>query len=120
MYTLEDLERARTKLREWNDRFDRYTGNNPDKYQSAIKAALRSVQSIESDLKQRGLVSMTEEEQLYAALNDVFPKVRHKEVVEYKGKRYECRFFPLEKSRSRKSVLVWGKSWRELTTANKS
>ena len=120
MYTLEDLERARTKLREWNDQFNRYTGNNPDKYQSAIKAARRSVQNIASDLKQRVLVSMTEEEKLHTALNAVFPKVRHKEVVEYKGKRYQCRFSPLEKSRSRNSVLVWGKNWRELTTTNKS
>jgi len=68
MYTLEGLENAREELRKWDDRFDRYTGNNPDKYQSDIRAARSKVRLIESELKRTGALPMTDEEKLHAAL----------------------------------------------------
>lgn len=46
MLTPEDLERARKELQDWQDRFDRYSGNNPDKYQSDIREARRRVREI--------------------------------------------------------------------------
>jgi hypothetical protein len=36
MYTLEDYEKAKAEARKWTDAFDRYSGNNLDKYQSDI------------------------------------------------------------------------------------
>jgi len=115
MYTLEDLENAREELRKWDDRFDRYTGNNPDKYQSDIRAARSKLRLIESELKRTGALPMTDEEKLHAALDMAFPEARSKEIVEYQGKRYQRRYFPLEKSRSRQTVTDWGKDWVEVT-----
>jgi hypothetical protein len=52
-FTVDDLEKAREALRAWEDRFDRYTGNNPNKYQSDIKVARREVRTIEDALSSR-------------------------------------------------------------------
>jgi len=41
MYTLEAYEKARAELPLWNERWDNYTGNNPDKYQTDIRDAAR-------------------------------------------------------------------------------
>ena len=114
MYTVEDLEFAQAQLREWSDRFDRYDGNNPDKYQSEIRNAQEKVREIECEQKKTGLLQMTDKEKLNAALEAAFPDARHRQVVEYNGKHYERRVFPLQKSRSRKTVLEWAKDWKEV------
>ena len=82
MYTVEDLEFAQAQLREWSDRFDRYDGNNPDKYQSEIRNAQAKVREIECELKKTGLLQMTDKEKLNAALEAAFPDARHRQVVE--------------------------------------
>ena len=52
--TLEDqLVEARADVQRWNDRFDRYDGNNPDKYRADIDAARRHVQRIERAIRER-------------------------------------------------------------------
>ncbi|HVW57357.1 MAG TPA: hypothetical protein VHC00_16895 [Rhizobiaceae bacterium] len=113
-YTLADLEAARDELTAWNRRFDDYTGNNPDKYQANIKSARARVREIESALKTAGAISKSEHEQIESALDRMFPNARSKEIVEYEGKKYQRRFTPLERSRSRKSVTAWDKSWMRL------
>lgn len=114
MYTLDDFEKAKAEVRRWTDAFDRYSGNNPDKYQSEIKHARAKLREIEEDLKSSGLLVMNEKEKLEAELDDQFPKATSKQIVEYKGKSYQRKFFPLEKSRSRKTVTEWGKTWIEI------
>ena len=45
------------------------------------------------------------------ALNRAFPTVEHRQIVEYQGKRYRCRYFPEQKTRSGWAVSKWGKRW---------
>ena len=111
MYTLEDYEKAKAGLARWNAAWDNYTGNNPDKYHADIKAAARKVREIEQYLKSSGVLELNEREKLEKELDRAFPNAKSKEVVRYEGKKYRRRFFPLEKSRSGKTVTEWGKSW---------
>lgn len=113
-YVLADLQAAKDELAAWNKRFDEYTGNNPDKYQADIKSARARVREIESALKTSGAIPKSQHEQIESALDRLFPNARSKEIVDYEGKKYERRFTPLEWSRSRKSVTVWGRSWVRL------
>ncbi|MBK0398490.1 hypothetical protein H0I76_04760 [Limibaculum sp. M0105] len=114
MYTIEDLKAARDELRQWEERSDRYDGNNPDKYRSDIRLARSKVRLIEGHLKRAGQIALTEKEALEQALDHAFPNAMSKEVVEFEGRRYQRRFWPLEKSRSRKTVTEWGSDWVEL------
>lgn len=45
-----ELAAAETELTEWQDRFDRYTGNNPNKYQSDIRSAALTVSRLKDEL----------------------------------------------------------------------
>lgn len=111
MCTVDDLQEAKADLARWNERWANYSGNNPDKYQADIKAAARKVRAIEQALKDQGVLPLTEKEVLEKKLDAEFPDARSKEVVEYKGKKYRRRFWPLERSSSGKTVTEWGKSW---------
>jgi hypothetical protein len=111
IYTLADLEAARDELASWSQRFDEYSGNNPDKYQADIRSARAKVREIESALKTAGVIPRSEHEQIESELDRMFPNAHSKEIVEYEGRKYQRRFAPLERSRSRKSVTVWDKSW---------
>lgn len=114
MYTLDDYEKAKAEAKKWTDTFYRYTGNNPDKYQSDIKIACAKLREIEQDLKSCGVLVMNDKEKLEAELDKQFPEAGSKQIVEYKGKSYQRKYFPLEKSRSRKTVTAWGKTWIEI------
>lgn len=111
MYTLEDLETAQHELEMWQGRWERYDGNNPNKYQADIRNAQSRVRRITDSLKANGVLERDEHESLEARLDKVFPNAQSKEIVEFEGNRYQRRFYPLRKSRSRKSVVEWGKSW---------
>lgn len=50
----EQLSEARADLQAWLDRFERYDGNNPDKFRSDIDAARRHLQRIERAMRERG------------------------------------------------------------------
>jgi hypothetical protein len=117
-YTLADLERAKSDLAAWQQRWDNYTGNNPDKYQADIRSARAEVQRIEQYLKLTGVIPLTEPEKLERELDAAFPNAKSREIVEYQGRKFQRRFFPLEKSRSRKTVTAWGRSWEELKEPN--
>ena len=115
MATLEDLDAARRDLAQLCERFDNYSGNNPNKYQSDIKAARRQVRDVESQLKASGILPLSAKERLDAELDRAFPSAKSKQVVEYQGRNYQRRFWPVEHSNSRKTVTEWGKGWVELT-----
>jgi hypothetical protein len=51
----EALEKAEANLKAWMDRWDNYSGNNPGKYQTDIKAARREVNSLKARLAAQAL-----------------------------------------------------------------
>ena len=114
MYTLDDLKKAKEKLDFWNKKWDNYSGNNPNKYQSDIKSARREIDTITNNLKTTGIIELTEQEKLEKKLDVEFPNAKSKEIIEFNGQKYQRRFFPLEMSRSRKTVNSLGKSWEKL------
>jgi len=61
-----------------------------------------------------GLIDMTDEQRVQAALDQAFPNPEHRQIVEYQGKQYRCRFFPMQKCRSGWAVKKWGKCWESI------
>src|SRR3954462_3865377 len=108
-YTLTDLEKARETLAQWQERWANSSSNNPDKHEGHIREARRRVREIEEALKAGGQIPLTEQEQREARLDAAFPDAKSKQVVEFEGKKYQRIYFPIERSRSRKSVTEWGK-----------
>lgn len=112
-YTLEDLEQARVELRAHSDRFDRYSGNNPNKYRSDIDLAMMKVESIEASLKASGVLPKSEQELLEERIKAAFPKADNKDIVEFEGRKYQLRYWPKRKSRSG-AVKEWAHGWKLL------
>ena len=111
MATLEELEEAHRELASWTERFDKYSGNNPSKYQSDISAARQRVRDLENDLKAAGILPRSTQEQLESELDHAFPNAKSKQVFEYQGRKYRRRFWPLERSNSGSTVSQWGRGW---------
>ncbi len=114
MYTLEDLIKAQEELALWEGRWERYDGNNPNKYQADIKNAQSNVRTIREALKASGVLERSEKEKLEVNLDAAFPNAQSKQIVEFEGKKYQRRFYPLRRSRSGKSVVEWGKTWEPM------
>jgi hypothetical protein len=114
MYSLDDLEEAKAELTDLQRRDENYSGNNPNKYQASLKASRRMVRQISEALKASGTLERTDKEELEIELDATFPNAQSKEIVDYQGRKFQRRFFPLEQSRSRKSVTDWGREWVEL------
>jgi hypothetical protein len=111
-YSLTDLERARDELARWEERWANSSSNNPDKHMGRIRVARRRLREVEDALKASGQLPLSDKEQLEARLDLAFPNARSKEIVEFEGKKYQRIFYPVERSRSRKTVNEWGKEWR--------
>ncbi len=111
MYSLEDLKKAQDELEHWNERFANDSSNNPNKHSSQIKSARATVRLITDFLKSNGTIELTEKEALEESLDNKFPNASSNQIVEFKGVKYKRKFFPLEKSNSRKTVTAWGKRW---------
>ncbi|HHF3171018.1 TPA: hypothetical protein ACPJ1O_004398 [Vibrio diabolicus] len=92
MYTLEDLRAAQEELDLWQGRWDRYGGNNPNKYQADIRNAQRRVRSITESLKASGVLERSEQENLEVRLDREFPNAQSKEIVEFEGKNTNAVF----------------------------
>jgi hypothetical protein len=110
----EDLEAAQAEAARWDDRWANDTSNNPNKFSAQRRDAHRRVDELTAALKAQGDQPMTDHEELCAELDRRFPDADHGTVVEHEGVSYRCRFYPLEKSRSRKSVTRWGRSWERV------
>ncbi|WDD98251.1 hypothetical protein [Thalassomonas actiniarum] len=63
------------------------------------------------DLKNSGMIAFTEVEIISAKLMVLHRKAKNREVVEYDGWCYECRYLPLKLSKSGKIVRKWAKYW---------
>jgi hypothetical protein len=110
VYSLADLEAAKAERQAWDDRWESYSGNNPNKYHSQRNAAQAKVEFIESYLKATGVVPLSDQEVLERELDRLFPEAKSKEIVELQGERYQRRFSTAEKSRSG-NVKRWNKFW---------
>lgn len=62
MATREELEAAKRELIEWQDRFDNYSGNNPNKYSTNIRKASRRVRILEAALKASEDIPLSDKE----------------------------------------------------------
>ncbi|WP_455871657.1 hypothetical protein [Serratia proteamaculans] len=109
-YTIDDYKAAQDELARITARWDNYSGNNPNKYHSQLTAARSKVRIIENALKFYEVISLTDDESLEKKLNMQFPNAISNQVVEFEGRKYIKKFFPLEKSRNGR-VKVWGSSW---------
>jgi hypothetical protein len=96
--TKEDLENARRALQEWQERFDLYSGNNPDNYQADIRAARRRVQEIEDALKTSGKLPCSDRERMNIELDRAFSNAKSKGIAKYRGRKFQRHFYPLEHS----------------------
>jgi hypothetical protein len=115
-YTLQDLEAAKSKLEQLNEKWDCDGGKDPNKYRPAIHAALHDVEVIERALKERGELPWSAQELLENELDHIYPDARSKEVVEHYGKRYERRWVPVKRDQGG-LVSRWKGFWVELETA---
>lgn len=110
MYTIADLEKAKTERSAIEARWDNYSGNNPNKFHSQRNAAQAKVEIIEAHLKASGDIPLSDHEILEKELDHLFPEAASKGIVEHQGVRYQRRFSPAEHSRSG-NVTRWHKSW---------
>lgn len=110
-YTIEDLKKAEEEQKRWEEAFANDSGNNPNKYRSQIRNAVARVRLVESELKQVGVIPMSDAEKLTAELDKLHPNFKSRFVVIHKGNCYQIRYFPVEFSRSGKSVTKWGHKW---------
>ena len=109
-YTLADLDAARKAAARADDAVGE-RANNPERGRTRAMAARALVREIESALREDGTLPLSDIERLHAQLDAAFPNAKSREVVELNGVRYQRVFWPLEKSRSGKTVLSWGRSW---------
>jgi len=112
-YTIKDLEAAQARLDLLNGKWDSYSGNNPDKYRSDIHAAARECERVERALKENGALAWSTQELLENGLDKALPDARNKQVVEYRGNRYQRRWIPVERGNSG-LVSRWQGYWVDL------
>jgi hypothetical protein len=55
-----------------------------------------------------------EEQRITEALDALYPKARTRTVVEYEGKKYQLRYFPIAKDEDGGKVKEWGHHWVEI------
>jgi hypothetical protein len=112
MYTINDLKKANAELDEMEKQWvaaGLADGSNP--LDGEAKLVAGKVREIEEDLKRRGIIPYTDHELAEESLDAAFPNAQSKEVVTYNGKKYQRRFYPIEKSKTGKTVRKWGKEW---------
>lgn len=115
MYTLDDHAAAKTELEVLNNKYENYSGNNPNRFRADIETAKAKLHSIESHLKSTGELPRTLEEERDIQLDLAFPNAQSRQVVEWQGKRYMRRFTPVARSLSGKTVKGgWHKYWEEV------
>jgi hypothetical protein len=108
-YVVGDLEKAKQGLEKANE--IGMIGNNPNAGRARQQTARARLRTVEQALKQSGKVEKKPEEKLTEELDELYPNAKSKTVIEYQGKKYQIRYFPLESSRTGKTVFEWGHRW---------
>jgi hypothetical protein len=111
MHTLEDLAAARADVKHWNDAYANDRSNNPDKFAAQRRNAAARLRQVERSLKEQGLLQKSAQELLDEQLDRLYPNARPRTVVTHEWTKYRVRYFPLETSRSRKTVKEWEHTW---------
>jgi hypothetical protein len=111
LYSLEDLAAAEAELMRWDDAYANDRSNNPNKFEAQRRDARRAVRTISDELKRLGLLEKSSAESLSDELDGLYPNAKPKTIIAHNGIKYQIRYFPVEKSRSRKSVTEWGHEW---------
>lgn len=52
-----------------------------------------------------------EEEMVTRKLDELYPKAKSRTLVEYEGKKYQLKYFPIEKTADGEKVKEWGHRW---------
>jgi hypothetical protein len=112
--SLDDLEAAKAECQRIEDRWENYSGNNPNKFVAQRDAARSRVASMTRLLKAQGDLPMTEHEALCAELGRVAPNARHNDEVEHNGATYQRLFSPARTSLSGKTVTEWDRTWKKI------
>lgn len=110
---LDELDAAKANLKAVVDRQDNYSGNNPNKYQSAVRIAQENVARLTAAAKRSGLIASTDEERMATVLDGLHPSTRHGDKVEHDGRFYRRSILPHTKTRSGR-VATWTKTWHEI------
>jgi hypothetical protein len=113
-FSVADLDAARAELQRIEQRWENYSGNNPNKFVSDLNAARSKVAAVTRTLKAQGDLPLTPHEELCTQLDQIAPDARQNEIVEYEGDRYRRVFSPAKKSLSGKTVTEWDRTWTKL------
>lgn len=62
-------------------------------------------------LKNNHIIPFTDVETITAQLMALYPRAKSKQLVEFEGDKYECKFLPLKLSKSGKTIRKWAKFW---------
>lgn len=113
-YSLEDHAQATSALAQLKEKWENYSGNNPNKFRAAMESAKAKLLTISTELKAAGLLERNPAEERDALLDAEFPAARSKDVVTWEGRRFMKRFSPAATSLSGKTVIAWNTYWEEL------
>ena len=86
--------------------------NNPDANRGRINELNSQIRYLEKALKKKGELPMEEEEGVTFELDELFPNAKSGTIVNHKGKKYQIKYFPLQQSRTGKTVQEWGHTWK--------
>lgn len=114
-YTLDDHLQATQKLELLHEKWENYSGNNPNKFRADIEASKAEVYRIEQALKEAGLLKRTAEDERDAALDAAFPNAASRQIVEWEGQRFQRRYTPVATSVSGNTVREWKGYWTQLS-----
>jgi hypothetical protein len=113
-YTLADLEAAQQAE-------DSGRHNNPgrtarlNRKNAATIAEIRAALIEQGDLPPRQKFGAEfESERIQAQLDRLYPNAESKSVVEYQGAKWKRRYWPIDTSRSGKTVYEWHGYWEKL------
>lgn len=115
MYNERDLLKAREELAYWSEKSNSYSGNNPEKYHADLRYARSRVRLIEANLNKVDKIPLSADALLCQTLDTEYPNAQSNQIVEYNGRKYKRKFHPISKSRTGKTVMVWSKSWEDVS-----
>jgi hypothetical protein len=52
-----------------------------------------------------------EEKEITRALDELYPKAKSRTIVTHEGKKYQLKYFPLQKTADGEKVKEWGHRW---------
>lgn len=110
-YTLNDHAKAVQDLARLHEKWENYSGNNPNKVLADIETAKGTLARVERALKDTGVLPRTAQEVRDAALDKAYPNALSRQIVQWEGQHFQKRYTPVATSLSGKTVRAWKSSW---------